>query len=858
MKYILIIAMAIITSAHAQEIPSFMNPENSVEQRVDDMLKCMTIEEKVSQIRSSSKAIPRLSIPAYKWWAECLHGVTVPGDRHRATCFPQAMGMAASWNPELLNQVGDAISDEARARHHHLKANGLTFFTPNINLVRDPRWGRTLETYGEDPFLTSRMGVAFITGLQGNDPRYYKIIATAKHYAAHSGPESKRRSFDAQVSMRDLWESYLPAFKAAVIEGKVGSVMTSYNALNGVPCTANPYLIEDVLRKAWGFNGYVVSDDKSASDVYANHRYAKSQKEGGAKVINSGCDIELGQSAFAPLAQAVKEGLVSEERLTEACRRALTARFKLGMFDPPEIVPYASIPASVIGCKKNRDVARQMARESMVLLKNDANILPLNPDKLEKVAVIGPNANDRVVMTSNYFWSKPTAMITPYEGIKARLPNAEVTYTKGCNRLSAQKGVIVPSNALLPVTDQENRQGLEAEYFNNPKLEGKAVATRIDQEINFNWKKNAPHEKVNKDNFSVRWTGRLEAPATGPYTFTAKCDDGVKVWLDGKLIINDWSEHSLRNSNSKPINLKSGNKYDIKIEYFDASHGAVAQLKWTAPQSYATYAKAVDAANDADVAIVVLGLMSKERHPENTEGEWADRRGGGIVLNTVQEGLLKAIHETGKPTILVMVNGGPLTSVWAQENVPGILEAWYPGQEGGTAIAEVLFGDYNPGGKLPVTVYTSEAQLPHFDNYSMDNRTYRFFKGVPLYEFGYGLSYTTFGYSNLTVKKGSNNKEFVKVSLELSNTGEVKGDEVVQVYVKDLEHSVRAPQKQLSAFKRISLDPGENQTVSLNLDKDNFMLFDDNGNAFFEPGNFEIQIGRSSKEVVMKTTIKLK
>ena len=322
-------ASVIAMTINAQEkLPDYKNMNLPVEQRVDDMLKRMTIQEKVSQIRSRSKAIPRLGIPAYIWWAECLHGVTVPGDRHRATCFPQALGMAASWNPELLNQIGDAISDEARARHHHQNANGLTFFTPNINLVRDPRWGRALETYGEDPFLTSRMGVAFITGLQGTDPNYFKIIATAKHYAAHSGPESKRRNFDAKVSKRDLWESYLPAFKVAIKEARVGSVMTSYNAINGVPCTASHYLIEDVLRKSWGFKGYVVSDDQSASDVYDYHRYANSQKEGGAKVLNNGCDIELGHAAFAQLATAVKEGLVTEKRLTEACRRALTARFK--------------------------------------------------------------------------------------------------------------------------------------------------------------------------------------------------------------------------------------------------------------------------------------------------------------------------------------------------------------------------------------------------------------------------------------------------------------------------------------------------------------------------------------------------
>ncbi|MCK5834120.1 MAG: glycoside hydrolase family 3 C-terminal domain-containing protein, partial [Lentisphaeria bacterium] len=674
-KTILAIASIIAMTINAEEkLLDYKNMNLPVDQRVDDMLKRMTIEEKVSQIRSVSKAIPRLGIPSYIWWAECLHGVTAPGDKNLATCFPQALGMAASWNPDLLNQVGDAISDEARARHHHLKANGLTFFTPNINLVRDPRWGRTLETYGEDPFLTTRMGVSFITGLQGTDPKYYKIIATAKHYAAHSGPESKRRNFDAKVSMRDLWESYLPAFKAAVIEAKVGSVMTSYNAINGVPCTANHYLIEEVLREAWGFKGYVVSDDQSASDVYAYHRYAKSQKEGGAKVINNGCDIELGHAAFAPLATAVKEGLVTEERLTEACRRALTARFKLGMFDAPEKVPYAQIPVSVIGCKKNRDVARQMARESMVLLKNKANILPLDSNKLKKVAVIGPNANDPIVLTSNYFWSTPTAMITPYEGIKARLPNAEVTYTQGCNRRSIQNNVIIPSSALLPVTDQDNRQGLEAEYFNNTELEGQPVFTRIDQEVNFNWKGGRPHKKINKDHFSVRWTGRLEAPETGNYTITARCDDGVKVWLDGKLIINDWSTHGARDANSKPISLQAGKKYSIKMEYFEGAHGAVAQLKWTTPNKASSYLAAETAAKNADVAIVVLGLMSKERHPDNTEGEWGDRRGGGVggslTLNKVQEDLLKAVYATGKPTILVMINGGPLTSVWAQENVP--------------------------------------------------------------------------------------------------------------------------------------------------------------------------------------------
>lgn len=691
-------------------LPIWQDPSQPLDARVEDLLSRLTLEEKISQMTYYSSALSRFGIPEYNWWNECLHGVARAGV---ATVFPQSIGMAASFDQELLEEVGNVISTEARAKHHEAARHedrgiykGLTFWSPNVNIFRDPRWGRGQETYGEDPYLTGRLGVAFIKGLQGDDPKYLKVAACAKHFAVHSGPESLRHEFDAVVSQKDLRETYLPAFRDCVVEGKVESVMGAYNRTNGEPCCASPTLLQKILRDEWGFSGHVVSDCGAINDIHAHHKATSTPEESAALAVKNGCDLNCGR-VFESLGNAVKQGLLTEDDIDTALRRLLRTRFKLGMFDPEEDVPYAQIPYEVNDCEEHRQLALRTARESMVLLKNEGGLLPLDSSKIRSIAVIGPNADSRTVLLGNYF-GIPSRYVTALEGIRRRVaPGTKVYYAEGCT------------------------------------LSGKQ------------------HDFV--------WGAR-------------------------------------------------------------PTHG---------------FAEALAAAERSDVVVMCLGISAEL---EGEEGSVANSDGGGdrrdLGLPGVQQQLLEAVCAVGKPVVLVLFSGSPLAVNWAQEHVPAILQAWYPGEEGGTAIANVLFGDYSPAGRLPITFVKSVDQLPEFTDYSMQGRTYRYMTEEPLYPFGYGLSYAQFEYSNLVIDRPkASTADTVTVSVTVKNISERESDEVVQLYLKDLEASCVVPNWELQGFTRVTLKPGEAKQVVFTLEPRQLALIDNDGKRVLEPGVFRVAVG---------------
>jgi beta-glucosidase len=684
--------------------PLYLDLEALPRDRAEDLIARMTLAEKVASMMADSAGVERLGIPPYNWWNEALHGVARAG---KATVFPQAIGIAATWNETLVTQMATAISDEGRAKHHealrkgdHSRYTGLTFWSPNVNIFRDPRWGRGQETYGEDPYLTSRLGVQFVGGMQGDDPHYLKTAACAKHYLAHSGPESVRHQFDARVNIRDLKMTYLPAFEALVEEGQVAGVMGAYNRVNGEACCASPYLLQYLLRRELGFRGYVVSDCMAIRDIYKHHRVAETPEEAAAKAVKAGCDLNCG-TTYESLFTALGSGLIRERDIDRALLNLFETRFRLGMFDPPERVPYAQIPSQVVDSPANQALALEVARQSLVLLKNDGDTLPLAKD-LDRIAVIGPNADDALVLRGNYYGT-PSGSITVLEGIRGIVSSGtEVQHARGC--------------ALM---------------------------------------------KAGRDGFE----------------------------------------------------------------------------------------EAVEIASEADVTILVLGLSQEiEGEESQQEGnpEGAASRGDRETLDLPgeQQALLEAVAATGTPVILVLLNGSALAVNWADEHIPAILEAWYPGQSGGRAVAEALFGDVNPGGKLPVTFYRSVDQLPPFEDYDMQGRTYRYFDGEVLYPFGFGLSYTRFEYSDLSLNfNRMEQPDTLLVSCLVRNTGEMLGDEVVQVYLRDEEASLPIPQHSLAAFKRIRLTPGDERRVTLEVSPRAFALVDADGDWMIEPGSFTVFVG---------------
>jgi beta-glucosidase len=809
----------------------------------------MTVEEKASQLVHVAEPIPRLGVPAYNWWNEGLHGVARAGV---ATVFPQAIGMAATFDEPLMHQIGDTISTEFRAKYVADVAKdgstewykGLTIWSPNINIFRDPRWGRGQETYGEDPYLTSRMGVAFVTGLQGNDPKYFKTVATPKHFAVHSGPESTRHEVDVTASRHDMEDTYFPAFRATVMEGKAESVMCAYNALNGQPACANTTLLQEHLRKDWGFGGYVVTDCGAMRDINVGHAYAKTLPEAAAVAFKTGTDNVC---AYPPLNAAeerqaifdsIKQGFLPEADADNALRRLFTARFKLGMFDPPAMVPYSKITPAQNNTEEHRQLNLKAAREAIVLLKNKDNFLPLKKT-YATIAVIGPNADSLDALEGNYNGT-PSAPVTVLAGIRKRFAKSKIVYVQGTGLVGPVANPI-PATALF--TDESMKtHGLKGEYFPNINLGGAPTLKRTDANVNFVWAMNG----VNKDllrNYSVRWTGVVTPTVSGDYVVGFSGQDGYRVWLDGNLIADDWTTHRPSTNMTKQMHLEKGHAYPVKIEYFQTVRSAEAKFIWGIPAAENQHM--LDAVRSADLAIVVAGLSAR------IEGEemkvTADGFKGGdrtkIDLPAPEQAMLEQVYSLGKPTVLVLMNGSALSVNWADEKVSAIVEAWYPGGEGGTAVAEALAGDFSPAGRLPITFYKSVDQLPPFEDYSMAKRTYRYFDGEPLYPFGYGLSYTSFTYSNAKVDNVSVAADgTITVSVDVANSGAMAGDEVVQLYLTRAGVA-GAPSRALQGFQRVHLNRGEKKTVSFTLRDRALSVVDADGKRRIMPGSVDVWVG---------------
>ncbi|MBA7527417.1 Xylan 1,4-beta-xylosidase [subsurface metagenome] len=822
-------------------IEPYKNPNLPVEKRVEDLISRMTLEEKILQMIDHADSISRLGIPEYNWWNEGLHGVARAGT---ATVFPQAIGLAATFNDSLMLEVATVISDEFRAKYNDYikkgerdRYKGLTIWSPNINIFRDPRWGRGQETYGEDPYLTSRMGVVFVKGLQGEDPKYFKTIATPKHYAVHSGPEPLRHEFDVDVSQRDFMDTYLPAFEACIKEANAQSVMGAYNRFRGKSCSGSPYLLTSILRDNWGFEGYVVSDCGAVYDIYAHHKIARSKAEAAAIAVKSGCDLNCGRT-YLHLQTAIDSGYLTEEDIDRALARLFKARYQLGMFDPDEMVPYNKIPFEVNDCQAHRKLSIEAAREAMVLLKNENNLLPLGKE-VKTIAVIGPNADNPEVMYGNYN-GFPSEYVTPAEGIRRKASaDIQVFYAKGC---SYHEDYLEKELIDWKYLSSEGKTGLTGEYYNNKNLEGTPHAVRLDSVINFSWFNRAPLPGMNAENYSIRWFGNLLAPKSGRYLISVSGDDGFRLYIDDEMIIDAWEEGWATENVS--LEFEAGSQHSIEIDYYQKEWGSKISLEWGLPAENAEV-QALKIARQSDVVVFVGGLSSGLEGEEMEVGlsgfEGGDRT--SLDLPAIQVKMLKKLHALGKPVVLVLMNGSAISINWADENIPAILEAWYPGQEGGTAIADILFGDYNPAGRLPVTFYKSVDQLPPFKNYDMEGRTYRYFIDKPLYSFGYGLSFTEFVYSDLDVTETGTTSDSIEVKIKVANAGIYAGDEVTQLYVRHPDSEYPVPIHALQGYRRTHLETGEQKTVTFTLSPVQLSLINDDNQRVVMPGKIQLFVG---------------
>jgi beta-glucosidase len=808
----------------------------SYKERLLDLIGLMTVDEKIKQLTNESDSIPRLGIPKYHYWNEALHGVLAGG----ATSFPQAVAMGATWDPDLVHRVASAISDEARALNR-IEGKGLTYWSPTINIARDPRWGRNEESYSEDPCLLSRMGVAFVEGMQGNDPYYLKTVSTPKHFIANN-EEERRYSGSSDVDMRSLFEYYLPAFKAAIVEGKAYSIMGAYNELNHVPCNANTYLLTDLLRRTWGFEGYVVSDCSAIYDMVFGHHFFKTDTEAVARSILAGCDLNCGTEYRECLKQALDEGLLEVKDIDRALERVLSARFRLGEFDPPEMIPYSSITPDKLDCKENRDLALEAARKSIVLLKNNG-ILPLRKDTIKSIAVIGPNAAEPQL---GIYSGWPNIQIAPLGGMIAEATSLGI-------KVEYSIGSTVSSESLRPIESQyftkvqgTNKTGMRGEYFENMNLSGKPVLTRIDSMVNFNFGTNAPAPGMPRDHFSIRWTGKIIPPDT-IHHIGISTDDGGRLYLDGKLLIDDWKDHA-EEAHSVQVDLLPGKEYEVRFEQYDDELGAAARLIWDLNQKDFNTAKEV--AKRSDVVILVVGTSPAISREELDRTQ--------IELPQIQTNLINEVASVNPNIIIVLVNGGPVALAGSENKAEAIVEAWYGGEFGGKAIADVLFGDVNPGGKLPETFYASTQQLPPMSDYDLINhpRTYMYFNQPVLFPFGHGLSYTEFEYSNLILSSDKIKKqEEIEIQFAVQNIGKLNGDEVAQVYVRKVDASIKVPINQLKRFQRITLAAGESKTLAFKMPASEFSFYSTKTNDFqIEPGKWEIQIGSSSKDIRLKKT----
>ncbi|MGB9291625.1 MAG: glycoside hydrolase family 3 C-terminal domain-containing protein [Terracidiphilus sp.] len=830
----------------------YMNSKLSPEERAKDLVHRMTLEEKASQLVNDAQAIPRLNVPAYNWWSEALHGVIDQG----VTEFPEPIGLAATFDVPAVHAMATDIGIEGRIKHvqdvragHDGIMGGLDFWAPNLNIFRDPRWGRGQETYGEDPFLTGRMGVSFVTGMQGDDPDHYRVISTPKHYAVHSGPEPTRHFTDVDVSRHDELDTYEPAFRAAVTEGKAGSVMCAYNAINGQPACANQFLLQDQLRGKWGFQGYVVSDCDAVRDIFTGHRYRPTQPQASAISLLRGMDNECfgagptskDDSEYKPYIEAVQQGYLPESAVDTAVERLFTARMKLGMFDPPDMDPYSKIDPAELDSAEHRALARKLAGEAMVLLKNDGT-LPLKPG-IKRIAVVGPLADQTRPLIGNYAGT-PTHIVSVMEGLKAEFPSASITYVPGTQFLRGD-GNPVPDSAL---TTPEGKPGLKAEYSESMGRPGAqsnapALVSRTEPNVNLTGG-NLPPEVAGKNSVGVRWTGFITAPDTGDYLVGLRGVGFGRLSIDGKQVAALFSRGEASASVGH-AHLVKGQKAELSLQYGSAGDGITqAQLIWAKVVSSPT-PEAVAAAKNADVVVAVVGITSSlegEEMPVSEPGFLGGDR-TSIDLPQPEEDLVEGIVAIGKPTVVVLINGSALAVNWINDHANAVLDAWYPGEEGGAAIAETLSGKNNPAGRLPVTFYKDTNQLPNFESYSMEGRTYRYFKGKPLYPFGYGLSYSTFAYSNLTLPNAAINAgEPLNASVNVTNNGKIAGDEVVQLYLRFPEIP-GAPIRALRGFQRVHLEPGASKNVEFQLSPRDLSMVTDAGDIIVAQGKYTVSIG---------------
>ena len=833
------------TNLSAQDIDyPFQDTSLDSHTRARDLVGRLTLDEKIGQMQDVAPAIARLAIPKYNWWNECLHGVARAGS---ATSFPQAIGMAATWNPELIKKVGDVISTEARAKYNRSiklgqrnRYQGLTMWSPNINIFRDPRWGRGQETYGEDPYLTSQMGVAFIRGLQGNDPNYFKVIATAKHYAVHSGPEYNRHRFDAYADKKDLWETYLPAFKAAVGEGKVYSIMSAYNRYLGESATASNLLLKGILRDKWGFEGYVVSDCGAVEDIYLRHKIVETAEEAAAMAVKSGCDLNCG-STYAHLKKAVEEGLISEKEINQAVERLFIARMKLGILNPKGEVPFSGISDKYIESEEHRKLALRTSRESIVLLKNESGILPLSRN-LREITIIGPLANDRNFLLGNYY-GIPTYRKTILNGIRDKLSKkTTIHYYKGTN--------ITDDTPVFDIIEEHNFTGkIKTEYYGNSDLNGTPSAMGTEKTIDFEWGGAAPLDILTPGRYSIRYTGILKPDFSGNTAFGISESGGsYKLFINEREVLSG-SSSTENTPKTVQFAVEKNRKYKFVLEYKCTNPWMSSiQMLWN-KEHLPGKETMIQKIKQSDMVIYVGGITARlegEEMPVDIEGfSKGDRT--NLKLPEAQQRLLKELHALGKPVILVLSSGSAMAVNWENEHLPAILNIWYPGQAGGDAVADVLFGDYNPSGRLPVTYYKSIKDLPPFEDYHMKGRTYRYFNGEVLYPFGYGLGYSRFSYDTPVLEKSAMGKTGENsVRVKVTNHGNHDGETVVQLYINDKEASVGTPLKSLRDFKKIFLTKGETKTVEFKITAEDLSIFDYEGNSFVESGEFEIYVGGDS------------
>jgi beta-glucosidase len=853
---VLLMPVAVLALSAGQPAPrpadaAHADPLLPPDQRAARLVTQMTLAEKAGQLVHNAPAIPRLGIPAYNWWSEGLHGVARAGD---ATVFPQAIALAATWDPALASRVADVIATEFRAKYRESlhpdgssdHYRGLTIWSPNINIFRDPRWGRGQETFGEDPYLTARLGVAFVRGLQGPDPAHLKTLATVKHFAVHSGPEANRHREDVHPSAHDLEDTYLPAFRAAITEGHAQGLMCAYNAIDGVPACASP-LLAATVRGKWGFAGHVVSDCAAVADFFRNngHGYTRTPAQAVAAALNAGMDLicgEFGEGKSADaqvIVSAVRDGLVSEATVSRAARRLMEARIRLGMFDDPARSPYGTVPASDNDTPAHAALATQVAREAMVLLKNDG-LLPLRHEP-RRIAVIGPNADSVDALVGNYNGT-PSHPVTVLAGIRQRFSHAVVSYVEGTGLIGAPLKA-VPATAWCQDAACA-RPGLNIAEYRGTALSGTPIRTGTAPDLRFGWGRPVREERQS----SIRWTGFIAPDQSGPYRFRLAGDGGYRIFVDGRQIVNAWDAAEPEAIAEGEIQLQAGRRYPVRVEAIQSGARGDQRLMWS---SFAEGEDAaIAAARAADLAVFVGGLSSR------LEGEEMSVHAPGFAggdrtsldLPAPQERLLERLRGTGKPVVLVLMNGSAMSINWADRHLPAIVEAWYPGGPGGRAVADLLAGDYSPGGRLPVTFYASADQLPPFGDYAMAGRTYRYFTGKPLYPFGYGLSYTRFAYSRPVVRaEPLQAGQPTKISVTVRNVGQRAGDEVVQLYVS--RAAAGAPIRSLAGLQRVSLKAGEARQVSFSLAPEAFGLVDDQGRRVVEPGSVDLWIGGGQPSV---------